>query len=155
MIRRGDLVDRPWIREIAAAVYRDLGDYGRIIPSWLDHPGILCYVDHDEQTGDRRGFALLGFYERGADGSYIADLLAIAVAPQYQGRGIGRSMLNYAIHMAKMAGRGATVSEMRLTVAADNDVGQHLYRTNGFRILDEDHGSYDGGQRAIRMALAL
>lgn len=158
MIRRFSPRDRAWITEVAAEVYRDLGDYARIIPSWLDHPGVLGFVEQsDEPPSARRAFALLGFYEPpdGPAGRCVADLLAIAVEPSYQRQGIGRAMLAHAIRVAENASRDGSVAEMRLTVADGNAVGQHLYLTSGFRVLDEEHGHYDGGQRAIRMARPL
>jgi ribosomal protein S18 acetylase RimI-like enzyme len=154
VIRRALPGDHPWIQRVAADVYCDLGDYGAIIPSWLEHPGVLAYIE--ESGGQPRGFILLGFYEPPGDrGGYVADLLAIAVSPDHQGNGIGRALLDYAIHLARLAGRQNPVREIRLTVADSNDVGRHLYTSSGFRILDENHGSYDGGQRAIRMARSL
>lgn len=143
---------------MAAGVYRDLGDYARIIPSWLDHPGVLAYVEEsEERKRERRAFLLLGFYEPPEElrGRFVADLLAIAVAPQFQRRGIGRAMLDHAIRVAEVAGTGGRVAEIRLTVADGNEIGQRLYLSSGFRVLDEEHGFYDGGQRAIRMARRL
>jgi ribosomal protein S18 acetylase RimI-like enzyme len=151
------------MRRVSAEVYADLGDYGLIIPSWLDHPGVLSYVDLETT---RRGFVLLGFYEPttgtagtalpGASGeAYVADLLALAVDPPAQRQGVGRRLLGHAIAVAELASRHGRVSELRLTVAEGNAVGLRLYQQTGFQVLDEDHGSYDGGQRAIRMVRAL
>lgn len=151
---------------MASLVYADLGDYGRIMPSWLDHPGVLAYVEIADAL---RGFVLLGFYEfngvaersatpapaEAIDQAYVADLLALAVHPQFQRQGVGRALLDHAIQVAELASRHGRVSELRLTVADDNQVGLRLYQRAGFRILDEEHGSYDGGQRAIRMARPL
>ena len=159
VIRRATPADHDWIRDTAALVYRPLGDYGSIIPSWIEHAGVLAYVEDGaaEQGGVRRGFILLGFYEPEGipPGSYVADLLAIAVAPPFQGQGIGRRLLRYAIHVARLAGRTNAVSEIRLTVADSNRAGRRLFATAGFRVLDDHHGCYDGGQRAIRMHLPL
>lgn len=157
MIRRSTADDHRWIERLAAEVYGALGDYGRIIGTWLDHPGVLAYVD-ETPIGELRGFAMLGFYEpqessNGVD--YVADLLAIAVAPSFQRMGVGRELLRYTIHVARLAGKHNRVSEIRLTVAHDNAVGRNLYLSSGFVVLDEDHGLYDGGQRAIRMARPL
>ena len=55
MIRRCVTADHEWIRRLAAEVYAELGDYGAILPSWLDHPGVLAYVDCCDETGVRRG----------------------------------------------------------------------------------------------------
>ena len=159
MIRRATPGDHVWIRDTAADVYRQLGDYASIIPSWLEHSGVLAYVEEGETEGQTRmrGFILLGFYEpeNRPAGTYVADLLAIAVAPEFQRQGLGRHLLRYAIHAARLTGHDSRVSEIRLTVAETNAAGRRLFESSGFRMLDEDHGCYDGGQRAIRMALAL
>src|SRR5258705_12756126 len=61
MIRRAELADHPWIIASGAEAYRDLGDYTRILPSWLEQPGVLAWIDHDMQ-GRGRGLAVVGFY---------------------------------------------------------------------------------------------
>jgi ribosomal protein S18 acetylase RimI-like enzyme len=147
---------------VAADVYGELGDYGSIIRSWLAHPGVLTYLDEAREHNPRgtttsRGFTLLGFYEpaAGASGPHVADLLAIAVSRPHQRKGVGTALLQHAIHLAGLAARAGRVVEMRLTVADTNQVGRHFFSSFGFRVLDEDHGHYDGGQRAIRMARTL
>jgi ribosomal protein S18 acetylase RimI-like enzyme len=161
VIRRCTSADHEWIRETAAQVYRDLGDYGTIIPSWLDHPGVLCFVEQADEGSEPRGFILVGFYDpNGGDAApedevCIADLLAIAVAPAHQRRGVGSEMLLYAIDVARAARADRRVSELRLTVADGNAGARALFDRNGFTVVDETYGSYDGGQRAIRMRLPL
>jgi len=131
-----------------------LGDYSAIIPAWLKHPGVLSYVD---EQGERRGFIILGFFEEPTDNDHrcIADLLAIAVEPRFQRRGIGRRLLDFAIRVAAAAAEQSGVSEIRLTVPETNAVGQRLYTSTGFEVLDPEYGAYDGGQRAIRMTKRL
>ena len=142
-------------------MYRELGDYGTIIRSWLGHPGVLTYVEEPPASveGDavRRGFTLLGFYEPAdiAPGRYVADLLAIAVDRQHQRQGVGSTLLDHAIHLAGLAADGGRVPEIRLTVADTNVVGRRFFAAFGFTVLDDNHGHYDGGQRAIRMTRAL
>src|SRR5690606_24234170 len=111
VIRRASVADHDWIAAIAAEVYGALGDYGTIIRSWLEHPGVLAYLDEvPGEAGDplRRGFTLVGFYEPAGTppGTYVADLLAIAVAPAHQRRGVGKGLLEHAIHLAEVASRG-------------------------------------------------
>ena len=163
VIRRATVADHRWIADVAADVYGDLGDYGSIIRSWLAHPGVLTYLD--EEGSERRaraaavfrGFTLLGFYEpaAGQTGAFVADLLAIAVARPHQREGVGTGLLEHAIHLAGITTRAGRLAEMRLTVAETNQVGRRFFSSFGFRVLDEDHGHYDGGQRAIRMVRAL
>jgi ribosomal protein S18 acetylase RimI-like enzyme len=169
VIRRADgsKEEADWIRRTAALVYAELGDYGKIIPSWMSHAGVMTYLETipapvpapGRLAGEgeiRRGFILLGFYEPSdAPGRLAADLLAIAVAPEHQRKGVGRSLLEFALEIATVAGEQAPVSEMRLTVAATNPAGLALFRAHGFEVLDERHGAYDGGQRAIRMRRRL
>lgn len=157
MIRRAAPEDSDWIRDVAAEVYAHFGDYGRIIPSWMAHPGVLTFVETAPGSGDRQGFILLGFYEPPdvPAGEYVADLLAIAVGPAHQRQGVGRRLLEYAIDLATLAGRRVAVPEIRLTVADSNAPARKLFERCGFEVLDAQHGSYDGGQRAIRMRRRL
>jgi ribosomal protein S18 acetylase RimI-like enzyme len=161
VIRQANAGDRDWIRDVAAEVYRNLGDYGAIIPSWLDHSGVLAFVDEGRGRGgrsERRGFTLLGFYIPEADHGAelrVADLLAIAVAPAFQGRGIGKALLSHAVAIAREFLRARAAPEIRLTVAEGNQRALALFSQAGFSALDQDYGAYDGGQRAIRMFRSL
>jgi ribosomal protein S18 acetylase RimI-like enzyme len=157
MIRRAELADHPWIIATGAEAYRDLGDYTRILPSWLDQPGVLAWIDHDIQSRGR-GFAMLGFYmdEPAIHGvsQVIADLLALAVLPAYQRKGIGTKLLHHVIEVAERVAPSSSIRTLRLTVAETNTSAQRLYARNGFRIVDGS-ATYDRGQRALRMARAL
>jgi ribosomal protein S18 acetylase RimI-like enzyme len=157
MIRRAAPADHDFIIQTGALVYAPLGDYGRILPGWLAHPGVLGFVEADDCATDRaRGFILLGFYTGWGEGSprpgeLVADLLAIAVAPEHQRAGIGNRLLEFALDFVGEAASRAPVTEIRLTVAESNPGAQRLFRRHGFDSVDEHHGEYDGGQRAIRM----
>ena len=102
MIRRAEVADHPWIIATGAEAYRDLGDYTRILPSWLEQPGVLAWIDHDLQ-GRGRAFAMLGFYMEGQPptAEVVADLLALAVLPAFQRRGIGSKLLTHVIEVAE------------------------------------------------------
>jgi ribosomal protein S18 acetylase RimI-like enzyme len=158
MIRRAEVADQPWIIASGAEAYRDLGDYTRILPSWLDQPGVLAWIDHDLQNRGR-GFAMLGFYmeESGPAGGasqVIADLLALAVLPAFQRRGIGSKLLHHVIEVSERVAPSSQIQALRLTVAETNTSAQRLYARNGFRVVD-GLATYDRGQRALRMARPL
>ena len=158
MIRRAEVQDHPWIVASGAEAYADLGDYTRILPSWLEQPGVLAWIDHDVQ-GRGRGFAMLGFYteEGGRDGGkqqVVADLLALAVLPMYQRKGIGSKLLAHVIDVAERVAPSSHITQLRLTVAENNVGAQRLYARAGFHIV-EGAATYDRGQRALRMVRAL
>ena len=158
MIRRAEVQDHPWIVATGAEAYADLGDYTRILPSWLEQPGVLAWIDHDVQ-GRGRGFAMLGFYtEEGIrlDGKpqVVADLLALAVLPLYQKKGIGTKLLAHVIDVAERVAPSSHITQLRLTVAENNVGAQRLYARAGFKIV-EGAATYDRGQRALRMVRPL
>jgi ribosomal protein S18 acetylase RimI-like enzyme len=160
LIRLATPIDHAGITGIAAEVYEDLGDYGNILPSWFMHPGVEVYVDIDTEDKDDsrvRSFLLLGYFEPLSthNKQLLVDLLAIAVVPDCQRRGIGRALLLEAIRIATKAADGFTQADLRLTVSETNPVAQRLFSSEGFEILDPHHGSYDRGQRAIRMSRRL
>jgi ribosomal-protein-alanine N-acetyltransferase len=83
----------------------------------------------------------------------VADLLAIGVAPAHQRRGVGRTLLDFAVDVAMS--HPQEVRELRLTVADDNAPALALFLRSGFVVLDPTHGAYDKGQRALRMRKRL
>jgi ribosomal protein S18 acetylase RimI-like enzyme len=162
MIRRAEVADHPWIIATGAEAYRDLGDYTRILPSWLEQPGVLAWIDHDI-SGRGRGFAMLGFYLDDPSAApqtpdkvtpVVADLLALAVLPSFQNKGIGTKLLHHVIEVAERVAPQSRITQLRLTVAESNTGAQRLYARNGFRVVDGS-ATYDRGQRALRMARAL
>ncbi len=153
VIRRSVERDHAWIAELAAEVYRDLGEYGAVMPQWLVQPGVLAWVDED--AGHRRGFAVLGFYVDRGIGRTVADLLAIGVGPAYQRRGVGTRLLEHVIGVVSAVAPSHGIPDLRLTVSHTNEVGQRWYARSGFYVVAGDHGTYANGQRAIRMARPL
>ena len=158
MIRRAEVQDHPWIVATGAEAYRDLGDYTRILPSWLEQPGVLAWIDQDI-NGRGRGFAMLGFYSEDAVGrpgkqQVVADLLALAVLPTHQNRGIGTKLLLHVIDVAERVAPASHITQLRLTVAENNTSAQRLYARNKFHIV-EGSATYDRGQKALRMVRSL
>src|SRR3954453_17866333 len=105
-IRRGGASDVGFVRSVAVDVFSHFGDYGRILPGWLLHDGVLTHVAEEEHEGSTRpiGYTMLGFYPIPRE-EFVADLLAIAVAPYAQGRGVGRKLLEHAVKHVNLAKR--------------------------------------------------
>ena len=154
-IRRGGAADAPFIREVAVDVFQHLGDYGRILPTWLLHDGVLTHIAED--AGVAVGFTMLGFYPiaNGSGSGLVADLLAIAVSPHAQGRGVGKKLLSHAIDHVRDAKKRLPVREIKLSVADTNARARKLFTAFGFTFVPGEHGYYDGGQVALHMARAI
>ena len=158
MIRRAEVQDHPWIVATGAEAYSDLGDYTRILPSWLEQPGVLAWIDQDV-SGRGRGFAMLGFYseealQRAGKQQVVADLLALAVLPAHQNKGIGTKLLLHVIDVAERVAPASHITQLRLTVAENNVAAQRLYQRHQFAIV-EGSATYDRGQKALRMVRSL
>ncbi len=152
-IRRAAAGDHAWLVELGGRVYGALGDYRVILPSWLEQPGVLTWLDADP-GGRRRGFAMLGFYADDAEQA-VCDLLALAVEPGDQRQGLGAGLLRHVIAVAERVGPAHAIRELRLTVARDNLDGQRLYRAHGFGFAPVATTRYATGLEALRMVRIL
>ena len=96
------------------------------------------------------GRALCGFIlSRMAGGE--AEILSVAVASAWRGRGLARALLN--LHLRRLAGLGATA--VFLEVDEDNEPARGLYRRAGFREVGRRPGYYqkDSGTPATALVL--
>lgn len=80
-----------------------------------------------------------------------ADLLNIAVAPDYRQRGVGKTLLKRLTGGAKRRG----VKKMFLEVRASNVAAQALYTGEGFTVLSERKKYYPDGESALVMVKEL
>jgi ribosomal protein S18 acetylase RimI-like enzyme len=153
-IRRATPFDVDFVRQVAVEVFSYIGDYGAILPKWLLHEGVISHVA--EAMARPLGFTMIGFYPAEPDRSpseerYVADLLAIAVAREAQGRGVGKALLGHAIEQVSAMRARLPVREIRLSVEEGNRRGRRLFEAYGFRLVPGDHGRYDRGQVALHM----
>jgi ribosomal protein S18 acetylase RimI-like enzyme len=81
----------------------------------------------------------------------LARLNAIGVAPEAQGRGVGRFLLGHAEEVARDDG----AVSMTLMTADTNDRARRLFRSAGYQELYALDGAYAKGQRGIVMTKAL
>ncbi|WP_426990089.1 ribosomal protein S18-alanine N-acetyltransferase [Pseudarthrobacter sp. Y6] len=98
-----------------------------------------------ESGGDIVGYAGLMCIEP------IADVQTIAVVPEFEGRGIGSTLLTRLIEEARH--RGA--ADVLLEVRADNPRAQQLYLRFGFEQIHVRRGYYRDGVDALIMRLQM
>ena len=100
-----------------------------------------------EENDQLMGYALVLFHGRTA----LARLYSMAVLPEQQGRGLGRTLLQ-AAEVAALDG-GAAV--MRLEVNPSNAAAVALYRSAGYVDFGVYRAYYEDDSDALRMAHAL
>jgi ribosomal-protein-alanine N-acetyltransferase len=74
-----------------------------------------------------------------------AEILSVAIAPNWRGRGFGRPLLD--LHLRRLAGLGAR--PVFLEVGEHNTPAGRLYRRAGFYEVGRRPGYYDGGGTAL------
>lgn len=87
-------------------------------------------------------------------GAGEAHILNLCVAPEYQGQGLGRFVLEHFVNVARGAGAGLLLLEVRVSNAAA--IG--LYRGSGFKELGQRRDYYparNGREDAIVLGLNL
>ena len=148
-LRLATAADTDFVRDLAAEAFAAFGDYRELLPRWTAMPGVTCWVAADPQPC---GFVMVAFYFGDPARTWVyADMLAIAVRADRRGQGVGTRLLERAIETALEARGTFDVRELRLTVADTNDRARALFEAHGFAVSEENHGRYDGGQRALRM----
>jgi ribosomal-protein-alanine N-acetyltransferase len=80
-----------------------------------------------------------------------AEILSVAVAPNYRGKGVGRDLLN--LHLRRLAGMG--VRALFLEVDENNSPAIRLYRRAGFHEVGRRPNYYPapGGKPATALVL--
>lgn len=136
---------REFVRELSADVFARFGDYETMLTRWMIRPGVRTVIARLD--GEAIGFSIYLC----SPGEREVELLAIAVAPAWQFRGVGRRML---AHMEREAKRLALTDEsawVRLTVAEDNVVARGLFERSGYERVEGENGFYPAGQRALNL----
>jgi ribosomal protein S18 acetylase RimI-like enzyme len=100
-----------------------------------------------ERTGELLGYALVLFHGRTA----LARLYSMAVAPEHQGQGLGRVLLE----AAETAALDGGTAVMRLEVHPQNFAAIALYRRAGYLEFGVYRGFYEDDSDALRMQHVL
>jgi len=142
-IRNGTLLDRDFIADLARQVFFAYGEYDRILPTCLDDPQFHTLVS--EQEDRTVGFCMLSI------GDGVGEVVAVAVDPLWQGRGIGTQLMQAIVEDARGMGLGLLV----LKTATRNLPAQGMFRRIGFEETGRVAGYHAGGQTAIGMRKRL
>lgn len=145
--------DRAFVRQLAHSVFSIYGSYDRYLVEWFDTKGVMTLIG--EAAGLPLGLAMIMAYpNRMRRNEALADLLAIAVVPEFQTQGVGTALLERAIAEAPLLESQHPIREIHLSVAEGNARGQRLFSRHGFRF-SRDEGIYPAGQRALHMTRPL
>lgn len=153
--RPGDAADRQFVLTLARQAFARLGDYDAILGGWYDHPSV--HTTLAELDGHRLGFVMWACVDREPDGPTprVADVLGIAVAPDRQRRGLGRTLLRAALVQACALAGPVGARRFELSVAEDNPAAAALFASEGFVRRLRDDGRYPSGQRCLRLSRPL
>jgi len=118
--------------------------------SYVGEPGFLVAVEDEDSDVS----VLLGYVVADAipnHGTPLGHVKDIAVAPDYRGDGVGRTLLSRAIGVLRDAGAGSVKLEVRIS----NEVAISLYRDLGFEHRRTIPNYYGNGEDALVMVRAL
>lgn len=113
----------------------------------IEHPAAASFVAQLREPRMLAGFIL------GQIAADEAEILSIGVAPEWQRRGIARSMVEGLVRAA----RRAEVKRLFLEVAADNEPAIGLYESMGFKPVGarKDYYKRPGAKPVDAVVLAL
>ncbi len=95
--------------------------------------GLWVAMDHDRVIGT---VAIVGQEDESAG----ARLRWLIVEPEHQGLGIGKDLMEKAVHFCRRAG----FRRVWLTTFVGLDAARHLYEQEGFRLLEEKEDAHWG-----------
>jgi ribosomal protein S18 acetylase RimI-like enzyme len=152
-IRHASPDDRAFVAELAGKVFSQYGSYSRYLTDWLETGGVTTLIGEveDEPVGL---LMLVAYPDPKNPTEGLADLLAIAVEPRFQSRGLGSVLLTRAIAEARRLPSPVPVRKLYLSVAETNARARKLFSRRGFRITSGE-GIYPAGQRALHMVKIL
>jgi ribosomal-protein-alanine N-acetyltransferase len=117
--------------------------------SYVGEPGFLVAVGDDEDVSVLLGYVVADTVPN--HGTPLGHVKDLAVAPDYRGEGVGRTLLGRAIEALESAGAGSVKLEVRIT----NEAALSLYRSFGFEHRRTIPNYYGNGEDSLVMMRAL
>jgi len=140
-IRPATRKDRPFICRLSKEVFSPYGNYEYIIPRLFVNPDVLTMLAFEKMQSF--GFAMLSLLS--------GEILAIAVKPRYQGRGIGTALLTSIEGIAIQLG----MERLLLHTATENEIGGNFFQKASFTVINKEDCYYPKGQAALVMVKEL
>jgi ribosomal protein S18 acetylase RimI-like enzyme len=136
-IRPANKEDYGFIRKLSRDIFSEFGEYDEIIPQWLVNPDVITAISRKKRR-------LLGFVMLY---TLSGEIVAIAVSPEYQRKGIGSALLNYIECIASRYG----ITRLLLHTAMENELAQSFFKKVSFKVMGEEGRYYPRGQTALIM----
>jgi ribosomal-protein-alanine N-acetyltransferase len=144
-IRPAKPSDKTFIAGLSGKVFSLYGPYRTTVSRWFESGVTMTFISMAE--GRPVGFVMIGALPGEGDGETRAEVLAIAVTPKLQQRGIGEKLLRY----AQQCVEGMGEARLFLHTAKENLAAQKLFLRNGYRPVAIKKGFYPSGQDALMM----
>jgi ribosomal protein S18 acetylase RimI-like enzyme len=141
--------DIDFVERLSGRAFRKYGSYQKVIVQWFQSEMTETIIGH--LNGRPVGFAMIGIVRDENSAQNICELLAIAVNPAKQHRGIGQKLLRAAEKKA------SEWQEERvfLHTAKDNIAARDLFVRNGYVPSELKAHFYPEGQDALVMSKAI
>jgi ribosomal protein S18 acetylase RimI-like enzyme len=148
-IEPADLTDGTYIAYLSDQVFYIYGSYGPVISQWFASQRCRTLMANTEKGPV--GFVMTGPLLIDKGSSVASEVLAIAVDPDHQAKGIGSMLLQTIEKQAQKM----HVEQLVLHTARDNKVALHLFEAHGFRLIRSISRFYPKGQDALEMMKTL
>jgi ribosomal protein S18 acetylase RimI-like enzyme len=149
-IRSAQPEDVGFVRSLCRRVFLAYGSYDDYVAEWFSSAEVSTWVA--ELDSVLAGFCMSRIHPAELGREVAAELLAIAVVPELQTRGVGKALLGKCFAAARE--REPPALEVRLSVADGNSRAQRMFASSGFRMAPSS-GIYPAGQRALFMVKTL
>ena len=148
-IRPAKLLDGTYIAYLSDQVFGIFGSYGPVISQWFASSRCRTLMAIAEKGPV--GFVMIGPRYKDWGSSVTSEVLAIAVDPEHQTKGIGSMLLEAMEEKAEEM----HVEQLVLHTASKNKAALHLFETHGFRLKRSISRFYPRGQDALEMVKVI
>ena len=138
--------DSGYIIQLSKRVFNIYGPYDKMVTAWLESDSTIVIIAQINRQAV--GFAMLGDLTSRFDYFHSPELLALAVNPEKQHRGIGRMLLQ---EIEKKAVETGT-NRIFLHTGVKNLRARSLYDQNGYSPWEIKRRFYTAGQDAVVMS---